>query len=41
MKDNYAEKAGLFAFVVGGGLLIVGFFTSFLYRRKDVINLEN
>lgn len=34
MKDNYTENAGLFAFVVGGGLLIIGFFTSFLYRKK-------
>jgi OFA family oxalate/formate antiporter-like MFS transporter len=28
MKDNYAEKAGLFAFAVGGSLLMVGFAVS-------------
>ncbi len=34
MKDNYADKAGLYAFIVGGGLLVIGFFISFLYQPK-------
>lgn len=32
MKDNYADKAGLYAFVVGGGLLIVGLALSLGYK---------
>lgn len=34
MKDNYSESAGLYAFIAGGSLLVVGFFVSFLYREK-------
>lgn len=34
MKDNYADKAGLYAFVVGGGLLVVGLVVSLLYKPK-------
>lgn len=32
MKDNYADKAGLYAFVVSGGLLVVGFILSFITK---------
>ena len=34
MKDNYSENAGLYAFIVGGSLLIVGFLISFAYHDK-------
>lgn len=34
MKDNYADKAGLYAFVVGGGLLVVGFLISLGYTGQ-------
>ncbi len=34
MKDNYAEKAGLYAFMIGGGLLVVGLVLSYLYNPK-------
>lgn len=34
MKDNYSESAGLYAFIVGGSLLIVGFLISFAYHDK-------
>ena len=38
MKDNYADKAGLYAFMVGGGLLVVGFLISLGYtsQKTDV-----
>lgn len=32
MKDNYADKAGLYAFIVGGSLLVLGLFVSLLYK---------
>ena len=35
MKDNYADKAGLYAFVVGGGLLVVGFLISFAFKQYN------
>ncbi len=38
MKDNYADKAGLYAFMVSGGLLTIGFFISFLYKPKSTIS---
>ena len=34
MKDNYADKAGLYAFMVGGGLLVVGFLISLGYTGQ-------
>ncbi|MDO5664356.1 MAG: OFA family MFS transporter [Bacteroidia bacterium] len=34
MKDNYADKAGLYAFVVGGALLLVGLGISLLHHKK-------
>lgn len=41
MKDNYADKAGLYAFVVGGCLLVAGFFISFLYKQKKIVTTDN
>lgn len=35
MKDNYADKAGLYAFMVGGGLLVVGFLISFAFKQNN------
>ena len=37
MKDHYADKAGLYAFVVGGGLLVVGLIISFTYKQQKQI----
>lgn len=34
MKDNYAERAGLYSFMVGGGLLVAGLLISLGYRDK-------
>lgn len=34
MKDNHAEKAGLYAFIVGGSLLIVGLLLSFAEKKE-------
>ena len=36
MKDNYPAEAGLYAFVISSGILIVGFGLSFLYRDEKV-----
>lgn len=35
MKDNYSEQAGLYAFIIGGSLLIVGLLISFMYKAKE------
>ncbi len=35
MKDNYADKAGLYAFITGGVLLIVGLLVSFVYKESS------
>lgn len=35
MKDNYADKAGLYAFIVGGSLLVVGFLISLSYKHPQ------
>ena len=35
MKDNYAEKAGLYAFIVGGSLLVIGILISFAYKQNE------
>lgn len=40
MKDNYAENAGLFAFIVGGILLVIGFFLSFLYKQPQTYSTK-
>lgn len=37
MKDNFAESAGLYAFIVSGGLLVIGFLISFTYRQNKKI----
>lgn len=34
MKDNYADKAGLYAFIVGAVLLVIGLGVSFMYRPE-------
>lgn len=34
MKDTYADRAGIYAFIVGGSLLVVGFVMSFSGRKK-------
>lgn len=34
MKDNYSDKAGLYAFVIGSIILTVGLLMSFFYREK-------
>ncbi len=34
MKDNYAERAGLYSFMAGGGLLVAGLLISLGYRDK-------
>lgn len=34
MKDNYADKAGLYAFITGGSLLVIGLLISFMYRPE-------
>ena len=34
MKDKYADKAGLYVFIVGGSLLVIGFGFSFMGREK-------
>lgn len=36
MKDNYADKAGLYAFIVGAVLLAIGFGVSFMYKSEKV-----
>lgn len=36
MKDNYAEKAGLYAFIVGAVLLVIGFGVSFMYKPNKL-----
>ena len=34
MKDTYADKAGLYAFITGGSLLVTGLIISFVGREK-------
>lgn len=41
MKDNYADKAGLYAFIIGEGLLATGLFISFLYQQKNILTTDN
>lgn len=36
MKDNYADDAGLYAFVIGSITLVLGLVLSYLYRGKKV-----
>ena len=36
MKDNYADDAGLYAFVIGSIILVLGLALSYLYRGKKV-----
>ena len=36
MKDNYPAEAGLYAFVISSGILIVGFGLSYFYKDKKV-----
>ena len=36
MKDNYADDAGLYAFVIGSIILVLGLLLSYLYRGKKV-----
>lgn len=38
MKDNYDEKAGLYAFIVGAVLLVIGLGVSFMYKSKRQID---
>lgn len=38
MKDNYDEKAGLYAFIVGAVLLVIGLGLSFMYKSKRQID---
>ena len=33
MKDNYPDKAGFYAFIIGSSLLIVGLLLSYLYKE--------
>ena len=35
MKDNYPDKAGFYAFIIGSALLLVGLGLSYLYKEKD------
>lgn len=35
MKDTYPTNAGLYAFMISGAILIVGFVLSFFYREKE------
>lgn len=41
MKDNYADKAGLYAFVVSGGLLLVGLLVSMGYKKNNVLEMDD
>ena len=34
MKDNYPDKAGFYAFIIGSILMIVGLGLSYLYKGK-------
>ena len=34
MKDNYPANAGLYAFVIGSVILVVGFGLSWFYKEK-------
>ncbi len=36
MKDNYPVNAGLFAFIIGGAILMIGLVLSFFYRGEKV-----
>ena len=36
MKDNYSDDAGLYAFVIGSSILVMGFILSYFYRGKKV-----
>ena len=37
MKDNHSTNAGLYAFVIGSIILIIGFILSFLYNEKKSV----
>ncbi len=37
MKDNYPDKAGFYAFIIGSILMIVGLGLSYLYKGKEII----
>lgn len=36
MKDNYPDDAGLYAFVIGSGILVLGLLLSYFYRGEKV-----
>ena len=36
MKDNYPTNAGLYAFVMGSAILMLGLVLSFFYKGKKV-----
>jgi OFA family oxalate/formate antiporter-like MFS transporter len=36
MKDNYPVNAGLYAFIIGGAILMIGLVLSFFYSGKKV-----
>ncbi|NLZ94207.1 MAG: OFA family MFS transporter [Bacteroidales bacterium] len=36
MKDNYSDDAGLYAFVIGGSILVLGLILSYFYSGKKV-----
>lgn len=36
MKDNYPTDAGLYAFIIGSVILLMGLGLSYLYRGKKV-----
>ncbi len=35
MKDNYPDKAGFYAFIIGTVLLVVGLGLSYFYKEKE------
>ena len=36
MKDNYSDDAGLYAFIIGGTILVIGLILSYFYNGKKV-----
>ena len=36
MKDNYSDDAGLYAFIIGGTILVIGLILSYFYKGKKV-----
>ncbi len=36
MKDNYPANAGLYAFIIGSAILLMGLGLSYFYRGKRV-----